>query len=100
MTDAREFQNGQLPKQEEAIFQAIAVASNTPNPVIEVPFFLYPETLEYLETAGWTVLGEYRCVYNGKVAMYTHLCPMSMVKNKKKGDNAENKSQIVCGIID
>ena len=83
MNDANEFKKRQLEKQEDAIFMAIASAEKTPNPVIEVPFFLYPEIREKLKAANWTVLGEYQCVHNGKINMYTHLCPMNMVKSKK-----------------
>ena len=76
MTDASKFKESQLPKQEEAIFQAIAVAEGTPNPVIEVPFFLYPEVEKKLKEMKWRVLGTYRCTHNGRINMYTHLCPI------------------------
>ena len=87
MTDASKFKESQLPKQEEAIFQAIAVAEGTPNPVIEVPFFLYPEVEEMLKEMKWRVLGTYRCTHNGRINMYTHLCPI-WVNGRVEGNEA------------
>ena len=87
MTDARKFKKSQLPKQEEAILQAIAVAEGTPNPVIEVPFFLYPEVEEKLKEMKWRVLGTYRCTHDGRINMYTHLCPAG-VSGRVEGNEA------------
>lgn len=90
MKDAREFKEGQLPKQEEAIFAAIAVAEKTPNPVIELPFLIYPEVEETLKAANWKVLGTCQCVHEGKVLMYTHLCPVCVEERKKEEKKPEN----------
>ena len=92
MIDANKIKESQLPKQRDAIFAAIAVAEGTPNPVIEVPFFIYPEVEEELKNVNWKVLGTYQCTYKGKVLMYTHLCHVDMNNRIVVADESDGRS--------
>lgn len=87
MKDAREFKESQISKQEQAVLAAIESAERTPNPVIEIPFLIYPEMETMLSKKGWKVLGTCSCTHEGKVLWYTHICPKGV-----ENQNAEPES--------
>lgn len=91
MKDAKEFKQKQIPTQEQAVFNAISAAERTPNPVIELPYLIYPEMEAQLNEKGWKVLGTCNCVHEGKIFWYTHICPKDVNDQKKepvKGNTA------------